>query len=429
MKKVLGGLLVLVVGISLTAITFAAPGKITLRLGWWGNPTRDARTLQVVQMYMAQNPNVIIETETTGWGGYWDKLGSQAAANNLPDIIQQDYSYISQYARKGLLLDLTPYVKAKKINLTNVSDIYTSGGKVNNKLYGINLGTNSWAIVYDPAVLQKAGIHGLSPDWTWSDFEKIATEIFKKTGVQTQVLSTIDPRVMFENMIRQTGKAFFSPKDGSSLGFKDDKLLIEFYAMQLRLLKAGVMVKPDVAFVTTTPQETPFAKGQAWLEYVWSNQVVAYAAAANRPTAIAMAPKISNAKRPGTYFKPSMFFSISKASANKAEAAKFINYFINDIEANKVLLAERGIPIVPPVRDALKGMVDPVNKQVFEFIELVGDKHASPIDPADPPGAGEVLKVFRTIDQEVLYGTTSPKDGAAKFIKQANQILAVNKKK
>lgn len=74
-------------------------------------------------------------------------------------------------------------------------------------------------------------------------------------------------------------------------------------------------------------------------------------------------------------------------------------------------------------------MVDPVNKQIFEFIEQVGNKNSSPIDPADPAGAGEVLKVFRTIDQEVLYGSTSPKDAAAKFMKQANEILAKNKQK
>jgi multiple sugar transport system substrate-binding protein len=122
-----------------------------------------------------------------------------------------------------------------------------------------------------------------------------------------------------------------------------------------------------------------------------------------------------------------MFFSVSKASANKDEAIKFINYFLNDLEANQVLLAERGIPIVPKVRNALKGMVTPVNQQIFEFIDLVGDKNASPIDPADPPGAGEVLKIFRTIDQEVLYGATSAKEAATKFIAQANEILAKNK--
>lgn len=426
MKKVILVLLAVMVVISLTAITAAAPAKVTLRLAWWGNPTRDARTLKAVEMYMAKNPNVTIETETTGWAGYWDKIATQAAANNLPDIMQQDYAYITQYANKNLLLDLGPYVKSKKIDLTNVPDTFISGGKVKNKLYGVSLGTNAFSVIYDPAVLQKAGVAAPSPNWTWADFEKISSEIYSKTGVQTMILSNVDPKVAFDNMIRQTGKPFFAD-DGTKLGFTDPKALIEFYNLQLRMIKANVMIKPEVGFLTTTPQETPFAKGNSWVEFVWSNQVVAFAAAANRPVAVTLLPKIDKSKRPGAYLKPSMFFSVTKGSANKEEAVKFVNYFLNDIEANKALLAERGIPIIAQVRDTLKGAVDPVNKQIFEYIELVGNKNASPIDPADPPGAGEVLKLFRTVDQEVLYNTISSKDAAVKFMKQANEILAKNK--
>jgi multiple sugar transport system substrate-binding protein len=422
MRKIFVTFLVLLVVLALVGNSFAA-SKVTLRLGWWGNPTRDARTLEAVKMYMAKNPNVTIETETTGWAGYWDKLATQAAANNLPDVIQQDYSYLKTYTDKNQLLNLAPYVKSKALNLSKVAETFLSGGRIGKGLYGVSLGTNAWSIIYDPAVLKKAGVAVPKANWTWADFEKIATAIYKKTGVQTMPLSTTDPRVMFDNMIRQTGQAFFAP-DGASLGYANDSLLIEFYEMQLRLLKAGVLIKPDTAFVTTTPQEGPFAKGKSWLEYVWSNQVVAFQAAANRPVGIALCPRIAKSKRPGTYLKPSMFFSISKSSANKDEAVKFINYFLNDIEANKVLLAERGIPIVGSVRDVLSKMVDPVNKQVFEYINLVGKKNASPIDPADPVAAGEVLKLFRNIDQEVLYGATAPKDAAAKFRKQAGEILA-----
>ena len=427
MRKVMLVLFEVLVVFSLTAVTTAAPAKVRLRLAWWGNPARDARTLKAVEMYMAKNPNVTIETETTGWGGYWDKIATQAAANNLPDIMQHDYAYIAQYAQKNLLLDLTPYVTSNQIDLRKVDENFISGGRVNGKLYGINLGTNAWCIIYDPAVLKKAGVSAPEPSWTWDDFEKIATQVYQKTGVKTIPFSVTDPKVMFDNMLRQTGAAFFEPKTGASLGFTDEKLLIEFYDIQLRLLKAGVLIRPDTAFVTKTTLENEFAKGQSWLDFVWSNQVVAFAEAAKRPIGIAVCPKIAGSKRPGTCFKPSMFFSIAKSSAHKEEAVKFINYFTNDIEVNKVLLAERGIPIAPAVRNALKKLVDPVNKQVFEYIELVGKNNASPIDPADPPGAGEVLKVFRTIDQEVLYGAVSAKDGAAKFIKQANEILARNK--
>ena len=135
MKKIIPVFLAVMVVFSLTAVTTAAPAKVILRLAWWGNPTRDARTLKAVEMYMAKNPQVTIETETTGWAGYWD--------NNLPDIIQHDYAYISQYAQKDLLLALDSYVTSDQINLKKVDDNFISGGRVDGKLYGINLGTNA----------------------------------------------------------------------------------------------------------------------------------------------------------------------------------------------------------------------------------------------------------------------------------------------
>jgi hypothetical protein len=37
----------------------------------------------------------------------------------------------------------------------------------------------------DPAVLRLAGITIDDTTWTWADFERIAIEIFQKTGMQT----------------------------------------------------------------------------------------------------------------------------------------------------------------------------------------------------------------------------------------------------
>lgn len=400
--------------------------KVTLRVAWWGNPTRDERTLKVIEMYMQENPNVTIEPETTGWSGYWDKIATQATAKNLPDVMQHDYAYLLQYVSKDLMQDLTSYVKSKKLNLENVPDSFLSGGMVDKKIYGISLGTNAVCMVYDPIILQKAGVEMPKPDWTWEDFEKIATEIFKKTKVQTLPFFAVDPKVGFDNWIRQTGKSFFNP-DGTSLGFDDNSSLTEYFSLQLDLLKAGVLVKPAVAFETANMEEDQFAKGNSWVQYVWSNQVVATLKAANKSEGgINLLPKIKNSSRPGTYLKPSMFFAVTKDSTKKDEAVRFINYFLNNIEANKVLLAERGVPIISAVRDSIKTMVDPVAQQVFDYIKLVGD-NSSPIDPPDPVGTGEVLKLFKTIDQEVLFGKTSPEDAAANFIKQANEILAKNK--
>ncbi len=38
------------------------------------------------------------------------------------------------------------------------TDQYLDGGKIDGKLYAINIGANAHAVLYDPAIFEKAGV-------------------------------------------------------------------------------------------------------------------------------------------------------------------------------------------------------------------------------------------------------------------------------
>jgi multiple sugar transport system substrate-binding protein len=428
MKKI--GLILAV--LLLPAFAFGAGGKDSsggasksyMRLAWWGNTVRDERTLKTVELYQSQNPGVTIETETTGWSGYWDKLNTQAAAGNLPDLIQHDYAYILQWAGRNQLKDLTPYTQNGVINVSRIPESALSAGKLNGKLYAISLGTNAFGIAYDPTVLAKAGVSFDSTAWTLKEFEDIALTVYQKTGVKTLPFSTTDPKVSFDNFIRQTGKSFYSA-DGKSLGFADGAMLKEFWDLQLRLLDAGALVPPDQAFITVSVEEDPFSKGQSWCQFVWSNQFAATANGANRPIELALFPSIPNAVRSGTFLKPSMFFSITANAENPDLAAKVFNFFLNDKGANDILMAERGVPVPEDVREYLSGKVEPTNQKVFAFVTLAA-ANSSAIDPPDPAASGEILALFRDTTTQVLNKSVSSSDAVTRFMSRANQILGGN---
>ena len=65
------------------------------------------------QLYSTQNPGVTIDGETLGWDDYWPRLATQTAGRNAPDVIQMDYRYIFEYARRGALLPLDEYQPAR----------------------------------------------------------------------------------------------------------------------------------------------------------------------------------------------------------------------------------------------------------------------------------------------------------------------------
>src|SRR6266545_4732644 len=161
---------------------------------------------------------------------------------------------------------------------------------------------------------------------------------------------------------------------------------------------------------------------------MWSNQIGAVSAAANRPLKAGLLPKLdASSTQTGHYLKPSQFFSITAGCDHPEVAAKLIDMFTNSIPANEILFAERGVPISSVVRKAIEAKLEPAQKEAFALVSLV-EKNPSPLDPPDPPGQNEVVtKVYEPLLDQVLYGRMSPEDAAKQFREQANAILAKNK--
>ncbi|MCX7845620.1 MAG: extracellular solute-binding protein, partial [Dictyoglomaceae bacterium] len=150
---------------------------ITLRVSWWGSQDRHNRTLKVIELFQQKYPHIKIVPEYSGWGDYWTILTTQAAGRNLPDVIQHDYQFLAEWVKRGLLRSIDDLVAQNIIKVSDVPDAYVAPGRVEGKLFAINLGVNSFGIVYDPELLKKAGISSLKWNWTWEEFKNIAKQV------------------------------------------------------------------------------------------------------------------------------------------------------------------------------------------------------------------------------------------------------------
>src|ERR1700754_941629 len=84
--------------------------EVSLRIAWSGSDERNTRTQDALDLYVEQNPNVEISVEYTTATNFWDRLTTQVAGGNAPDIIQMSGQVLSQYATSDVLLDLGPFV-------------------------------------------------------------------------------------------------------------------------------------------------------------------------------------------------------------------------------------------------------------------------------------------------------------------------------
>src|SRR4051794_8457013 len=143
-----------------------AQDQARFRMYWWGTKERADRTLSAVALYQQRNPGVQIDGETLSWADYWPRLATQAAGRNAPDLIQMDYRYVSEYARRGALASLDEYL-GSILNIGDFEKESIDSCRVDGKLYGVNLGNNSNALIYNKAAYAKAGVPEPETGTTW----------------------------------------------------------------------------------------------------------------------------------------------------------------------------------------------------------------------------------------------------------------------
>lgn len=391
-------------------------GKVHLKMCWWGSQTRNDATQKVVDMYMEENPDVEIEMEFMDWSGYWDKLSTVAAGGSLPDIIQMDYGYLNQYASSNQLAELDEFMDSGVIDTSKFQEGVIESGTVDGKCYALSLGIQPPAMMYDKELVEKAGVE--IPEYpTWDDIYEIGQKIYDATGVPTLFKDSST----LSCLARSEGKYFYDElKNGTATEIVD-----KYFALVDKFNKAEFALSPDLLAEKNINEidTKPIIDQTTWNDYAMACQFPTMAATAGRELGMCMEPKPADATAEQNYLKPTMFFSVAETSKNKKEAAKFINWFVSDKEANLVLNAERGVPINTDVVDAVREVADANVSRLFEFTVDAG-KMSAPIDPPSPSYEAEVSEIAGRLTDDVRYGDITPEEATKTFVEEATAIIA-----
>ncbi len=408
----------------------APPAQARLRVTWWGSTARHERTIRVLQMFEKEHPSVSVDYEYASWNDYWTRLTTQAAGNNLPDVMQQDYQYLTEWVGRELIVPLDPQLAAGSLDLSGAGESSIAGGRVGGRLYGVSMGINSVCMLLDADAFRKADVALPAYDWTWSDFERISLLLTRRLGIPA-----VSGNIVHDHVWRSMylGKGLWAyTKDGRSLGYPqtEDSVFAEQMKLAKRLIAAGAMIPYSevVAARTKGVEDDPIVRRGSVITFLWSNQVVAAWTAAGvdaRRFELRPLPRLGPQAGSSNYLKPSLFFSTTKNAGSAALAAELISYFVNSIDANKVLLAERGVPIVAAVRDALKPLLAAPQRAVFDYLDRI-QKDVAPIPPPDPVGNTDLINnVFdKLVVDPVMFGVISPEEGMRILRREAARILA-----
>jgi multiple sugar transport system substrate-binding protein len=333
-----------------------------------------------------------------------EKLLTLVAANNAPDLLQQGGSY-PDYVAKNALLELDTYV-GNALDLSNFDRDVLEIGSMNGHLYGVCLGTNMLALIYNKTMLRNAGVPLPPENMTWDQLRDYCRSIAPKLPAGTFPMT--------DNGNNQTNYlSFFMRQKGTPVWHNNQSLMTAADAQEWIELWDGFRkdrLVPDIQTSATYNEESVNSSAliarKSAIALYWSNQFGSYQGAITDELDLMQLPTGRNS---GLWVQPSQYIAVAKQSRSPGQAVRFVNFFVNNTEAGKILGNDRGISSSSVVRNAISAQATVIDQKVYDYY-AIATRRTTPMDP-NLPNDREFINELNRLVQTVAFGQMTVQQG------------------
>lgn len=397
------------------------PGaEVTLDFSFWGNDARAVLYEEAIALFNEEHPNITVRSSFLAWAEYWEKRQTEAAGGGLPDVMQTDINYLRQYDQNGLLLDLDPYL-GSIIDGEAFDDSVLANGELDDKLLGITISTNALGMFVNPGLAEEVGVEAFEGG-TWDDYEAWLEEARASAvakGLDVWGGSNFAASLQnFEIRQRSKGENLFT--DAGDVNFTKDDLR-EYWALSEPLFEDD-LVTPTQRTAEFAPL-TAFDGAVQLSEITWDTMGAGYLANLGEayPALEVQAPPVTEPGAKDLYKKAGMLLSASSNTDQPAAAATLIDFLANDPGVAEIFGTSRGIPAS---ETALEGaVIEGIDAQVLEYEQSIADRLGD-APPLPVVGYGSIDLEFRTLSEEIGYGTITVDAAVDRLFTELDVILA-----
>lgn len=261
----------------LAAVALAKP-PVVLRFACQdGNDTIGA-VREVVRRFEAENPGIKVQIDQVT-DEFFMKMLTQYAAGVAPDLAQMHVGMYPQFAVRGALRPLDPFVeRSPDLDLKrwypNILRFFTYEGK----LYGLPTDVAPFGLIfYNKDLFDKAGIPYPSDDWTWTyrprpelrerDFVWVMQQLTRKdrNGRTTQFGFAPDwPQIYFYLLLQSRGLKLWDDDQAPTRIVANDPRTIELMEFASRTINQENWVPTwdQIATVASSSVYDEFVRGK-----------------------------------------------------------------------------------------------------------------------------------------------------------------------
>ncbi|MAU12888.1 MAG: hypothetical protein CL607_23915 [Anaerolineaceae bacterium] len=392
----------------------------TIRLGWWGNEPRHELYAELSDMY-EELTGVTLEREFNAWSPYWELLSTQVAAGNLPDILHMHPTFVNEYAGRGQLLDLTPYVESGQLDLSSFPEGTLDSGKVGDQIFMVALGTSSPGTHYNAQFMEEAGIEFDPFTWTWEDYVEIASQL-RETMPEGTWPAADDGSAdqALETFMRQQGKDFM---DADGIAF-DREDLLEYWGMWEDMRANNLIPPPDITqeYANVGHADSMLANGVVAMDILSGNQHKLFQAATDYPLGLAVIPRTLNEDgelQHGDVIGGA-YLSCAANTEYVDECIDYINWMVNDEEVAVIYNGEHGPPGNAENAVLIAENMDEADQRMFAMQDYIAP-YAS-LRSQRPEWGTEAGDAYIRFYQELTFGNMTLEEAVDAFFEEIDFI-------
>lgn len=394
-----------------TALPEYTGGPAEIRVAWWGNDDRAARTMQVIELFEAAYPEISVVGEPNGGtADHFQIIDTQLAGNNAPDVIQlggnwPDYQQylepLNDYLGEQLLINTPELFDQTALIPATASD---------DNLYAVSLGTNTLVLVYNKTMIEAAGVDLPEDNLTWEELLDYGRELEANLpeGVAPFVDNSTNQANYLSYFYQQQGTPLWTLDEGGT-SYATVESATAWLQMWADMRAEGLIPDAETTYTYTEdgPDSSALVAGKAAIGLIWSNQAAAYQAAMTDELGLTTLPV---GGEDAYVIQMSQYLGINNASQNKEAAALFVNFFVTSPEAGAILQTNRGVPSSPVVRQAIAEQATATDAAVYRIYDAIADR----MIPQGPnlPNDQEFVNELELIGQQVAFGQTSAEQAA-----------------
>jgi multiple sugar transport system substrate-binding protein len=386
-------------------------GPQTVRYAWWGDNIRQQNYMTALELFQEENPDVTVDPEFADYTAFQERMTTQMAARDVPDIFWIAAPQVMTYEKNNLYrrlddldnLDLSDY-DAEDI------EFFELNGEFNTMPHGVFVPV----VRYNESFLQEAGMD--VPDgegFTWDDLAEFLIDYTENNSDGRKGVSfDADHDLTFESWLRQHGQELWTAE--GDVGFDVDGLA-GWFDWWKTLLDAG-------AALTLSEQE---GMQPDWAEigdhiaarFGSSNHIVNDAQMFPDSTfRLRPAPELDGAAdgHKFLYFpRLAIYQGIDDDAANAAAAV--VNHNVNNLEFLKIIGLTMGAPPNPRL---LQEAYDFASDDEQEMLAVVESETAADRLPRHeaPAGTNTWRTVFTRASEEIALDRRSVTEAAEAMI-------------